>query len=176
MLNHNVCKSFAILVAVLSTTALFAQESKPEAPAGTYKLDYVFSEMQDNKRVNARSYTALVRVSEKGVIKIGSRVPIATSSSKEGETQFQYLDIGTSIDCFIRGELDSAIDLTTNVEVSSVSPVQSAENRTGAPVVRQVRYQLRNNVPLGKQTLLGSGDEVDGTKRFQIEVTASKMR
>jgi hypothetical protein len=176
MLNHNVCKSFAILVAVLSTTALLAQEPKPEGPAGTYKLDYVFSELQDNKRINARSYTALVRVSEKGEIKIGNRIPIATSTAKEGETQFQYLDIGTNIECWIRGELDSAVDLMTNVDVSSVSPVQSAENRTGAPVIRQVRYQLRNSVPLGKQTLLGSGDELDGTKQLQIEVTATKMR
>lgn len=176
MLNHNVCKSFAILIAVLSTTPLLAQESKPEGPAGTYKLDYVFSEMQDNKRVNARSYTALVRVGEKGVIKIGNRVPIAAGTNKGGETEIQYLDIGTNIDCRIVGEFDSAIDLTTNVDVSSVSPVQSAENRTGDPVVRQARYQIRNVVPLGKQTLLGSGDELDGTRRLQVEVTATKMR
>ena len=132
--------------------------------------------MQDNKRVNTRSYTVLVRASDKGAIKIGSRIPVITETAKDGGTQFQYLDVGMNIECRIGGEVDSAIDLSTLVDNSSLSAGQTAENHTGAPVVRQVRYQIENIVPLGKQTLLGSADELDGTKRLQIEVTATKMR
>jgi hypothetical protein len=44
------------------------------------------------------------------------------------------------------------------------------------PVIRQVRYDLESIVPLGKPTLLGSADEADGTRRLQIEVTATKVR
>lgn len=176
MLNKNLSKLVVYFVGVLSGTALFAQESKPQA-AGTYKLDYVFSEMQDNKRLNARSYTVIVRLLEKGLIKIGSRVPIITGSAKEGGTQIQYLDIGMSLECRVGAESDSGIDLMTNVDTSTlVTTGQTQENRTGDPVIRQVKYQENNTVPLGKQTLLGSADEVDGTRRLQIEVTVTKVR
>jgi len=33
-----------------------------------------------------------------------------------------------------------------------------------------------DRVPLGQQTLLSSADEVDGTGRFDFEVTATKVR
>jgi len=174
---------FAICLVVISAaTVASAQESKPQPPTSTfkpptstYKLDYVFSEMQDGKRINARSYSALVRLSDKGSIRLGNRVPVMTASAKEGN-QFQYLDIGVSIDCRVEQELESGIALFTNVETSSLAPEQPGENRTGAPVIRQIRYSVDNVVPLGKQTLLGSADEVDGTRRLQIEVTATKVR
>jgi hypothetical protein len=174
---RNLVNKFAVsLILILVSTATLAQEAKPQPPTSTYRLDYVFSEMQENKRINARSYTLLLRVMDKGVIKTGSRVPVFTGGSKEAGNQIQYLDIGMSIDCRIGQELDSGIDLTTNVDTSSLVPEQPGENRTGDPVIRQVRYAVDNVVPVGKQTLLGSADEVDGTRRLQIEVTATKVR
>jgi|SRR5215475_7333619 len=177
----NSLQRFAIYLVVISAaTVARAQEPKPltptwKPPTSTYKLDYVFSEMQDGKRINARSYSALVRLSDKGSIRLGNRVPVMTANAKEGN-QFQYLDIGVSIDCRVEQEVESGITLFTNVETSSLAPEQPGENRTGAPVIRQIRYSVDNVVPLGKQTLLGSADEVDGTRRLQIEVTATKVR
>ena len=186
MIWNNLQKSAICLVVISAALAVQAQESKPQpqpqlqpptskAPTSTYKLDYVFSEMQDGKRINARSYSALVRLSDRGSIRLGNRVPVVSASSKEGN-QFQYLDIGVNIDCRVEQELDSGINLFTNVETSSLAPDQPGENRTGAPVIRQIRYSLDNVVPLGKQTLLGSADEVDGTRRLQVEVTVTKVR
>jgi len=169
--------SFTLISLVLiAATALCAQEAKPQSFGGTYKLDYVFSEVQDNKRINTRSYTVLVGGTDRGSIRVGDRVPILVGSTKEGGNQIQYLDIGMSIDCRIAPGSESDISLFTNVENSSVAPEQPGENRTGNPVVRQVRYQLNNLVPLNKPTLLGSADEVDGTRRIQIEVTVTKVR
>ena len=162
------------LTVVLAATTLWAQEQKPPASNNTYKLDYVFFELQDNKRVNTRSYTILVRVTNKAVLKLGARVPIAVGSKEEN--QIQYLDIGQNIDCRVRQELDSAIDLETTADTSSVVTEPQPSNRTGDPVIRQVKWDMENVVPLGKPTLLGSSDEIDGTRRFQIEVTATKVR
>jgi hypothetical protein len=39
-----------------------------------------------------------------------------------------------------------------------------------------MKFQLEEIVPVGKQTLIGSADEVDGTRKIQIEVTAAKIR
>lgn len=186
---HNARNKFAIqiLLVFLVTTCLRAQESAQQAPrsAGTvYRVDYVFTETQDGKKLNARSYSLLIgsneryNVQRRGSIRLGNRVPVLTGGAKEagGSNQIQYLDIGVSIDGWIEQELDSAVALQTNVEVSSLAPEQPGENRTGDPVVRQTRFQVGAVVPLGKPTLLSSGDEVDGTRRFQVEVTATKVR
>jgi len=81
-----------------------------------------------------------------------------------------------NIDGRIGQELDSGIYLVTSVDVQSLAPERPGGNRSGDPVIRQVKYQTENTVPLGKLTLLGGADEVDGTRRLQIEVTAAKMR
>jgi len=150
MLRHNLCRFAISFLMIFAAIALRAQESKPQPPTSTYKLEYVFSEVQDGKRINA-------------------------TSSKEGN-QIQYLDIGVNIDCRVEQELESGITLFTNVETSSLAHEPPGENRTDNPVIRQVRYQVDSVVPLGKSTLLGSADEVDGTRRLQIEVTATKVR
>jgi len=175
MLRHNLCRFAISFLMIFAAIALRAQESKPQPPTSTYKLEYVFSEVQDGKRINARSYTALVRLMYKGSIRLGKRVPVVATSSKEGN-QIQYLDIGVNIDCRVEQELESGITLFTNVETSSLAHEPPGENRTDNPVIRQVRYQVDSVVPLGKSTLLGSADEVDGTRRLQIEVTATKVR
>ena len=175
MLRKSLKKTTLGLIVLVTTTALWAQEQKPPASNATYKLDYVFSELQDNKRVNARSYTILLRVMNKAVLKQGNRVPILVGE-KEGTNQIQYLDIGLNIDCRVRQELDSAIELETTADTSSIVTESQGSNRTGDPAIRQMRYDLENVVPLGKPTLLGSADEIDGTRRFQIEVTATKVR
>lgn len=175
MLQKALSNFVLYLAVVLAATTLWAQEQKPPASNNTYKLDYVFSELQDNKRVNTRSYTILVRVMNKAVLKLGTRVPIAVGT-KEEPNQIQYLDIGQNIDCRVKQELDSAIDLETTADTSSVITEPQPSNRTGDPVIRQVKYDMENVVPLGKPTLLGSSDEIDGTRRFQIEVTATKVR
>lgn len=184
---HKSVSKFAIcfIVVMVAAAGLRAQESKPQPPTDVYKVDYIFSEFQDSKRVNARSYMVLVRAGEKASIRLGSRVPIVTGifppgSSKEGgnplvQTQYQYLDIGMNIDCHLDQPTDSGIALVTNVDVSRIAPV-SADNGTGQPTVRQTKIELHSIVPLGKQTVLTSADEVDGTGRFQVEVTVTKVR
>jgi hypothetical protein len=180
MLNRsrNIAVCFMVLAACMSTRA---QENKPttnppERPSSVYQIDYTFSENQGGKRVNVRSYRTLVRTREKGSIRLGNRVPVLTGFSKEaGANEMTYLDVGVNIDCRVEQELDSAVALFTNVEISSLAPEQGG-NRTGNPVLRQLRYQLDDIVPVGKETLIASADEVDGTRRLQVEVLATKIR
>src|SRR5690242_19169328 len=119
-------RNLAIYVLIcLTTAALFAQESKPQPPQqsnAVYKLEYVFSEVQNGKRINARSYSTLLHSGERGSIRLGSRLPVVTSqvSGATGALQYQYIDIGVNIDCRIERDLDSGIALLTNVDMSSV--------------------------------------------------------
>ena len=172
-------KFVLLVVCFCASLALSAQDNKPQRPSAVYRIDYTFSELQNDKRINARSYTLLVRASDRGSIRLGDRLPIATSS-KEGDTQFQYLDVGVNIDSRVEDsdvpDAGSSIDLFTSVDMEQLAPDQSAGNRLGSPVLRQTKFQNENIIPLGKQVLLSSADEVDGTRRLQIEVTATKVK
>ena len=174
---HRIAKKVAMVLTVASLMpCLLAQESKPQSSGSVnsvYKLDYVFSEIQNGKRINTRNYTTLLRVGERGSIRLGNRVPVLTGANNA----FQYIDIGVNVDCRVNlATVDSGIALFTSIDMSSVAPEQPGENRTGNPIVRQTKVQMDNIVSLDKKTLLGSADEVDGTGRFEFEVTATRMR
>lgn len=179
MSYKNSNKVVILLVFLCAPLSLVAQDAKPQRPSAVYRVDYTFSELQNDKRVNARSYSLLVRASERGSIRLGDRLPIMTST-KEGNAQFQYLDVGVNIDARVEDsdvpDVGSSVDLFTSIDVSNLAPDQSTDNRTGSPIVRQTKFQNENIVPLGKQVLLSSADEVGGTRRFQIEVMATKVK
>jgi len=84
----------------------------------------------------------------------------------------QYMDIGINLDCRVAEELDSGIDLFTSADMSSLTDA----NRVGNPIVRQSKIQVENVVPIGKQVLLTSADEVDGTRRLQLEVMVTRVK
>ena len=179
MLDRITRKLATYMMICFTAQALFGQEIKPPAPPqsnAVYKLEYVFSEVQNGKRINARSYSTLLHSGERGSIRLGSRLPVLVSQISGGTGSLQYIDVGVNIDCRIERDVDSGIALLTNVDMSSVAPEQPGENRTGAPVVRQTKIQVDNIVPLEKKTLIGSADQVDGTGRFDFEVTATKVR
>ena len=172
--------TYICLALACVSSAAGAQEAKPRSSNDVYKIEYVFSELQDSKKVNTRTYAVLVQPMDKASLRLGSRIPVAVGTfaangSKEMNplvnTQFQYLDIGVNIDCSIE-PMDSDVGLHTNVDISRLAP----ENRIGQPIVRQTKIQMHNLVPLGKPTLLTSADEVDTTGRFQIEATVIKLK
>lgn len=179
-MTYKFIRNLALVTAITATsiTALEAQKEtppKPERSTSVYKLDYVFYEVQDGKRSNVRNYSTLVGMNDRGSIRLGDRVPVGVGGSKDAN-QVQYMDVGVNIDCRIEQELEAGVGLYTNVEISSLAPQQPGENPTGLPTVRQMKFQLEQIVPVGKQTLIGSADEVDGTRKIQIEVIAAKVR
>jgi hypothetical protein len=167
--------STGLILAVFGISG-WAQEKSNESPQktepgkATYKLDFVLSEVQDGKRVNARNYSALVRENEWAKIRLGDRVPVNT-----GTTGFQYIDVGTSIDARITPELESGLPISVTADVSSIVPEQQGE-KYPAPLVRQLRYSVDAVIPLAKQTVISSADELVGNRHLQIEVTATKVR
>jgi len=165
----------ALMVLVLGGICISQEKSnesvrKIEPGKATYKLDFVLSEIQDGKRANARNYSALVREGEWAKIRLGDRVPITTAGGG-----FQYIDIGTSLDARVATEVESSLPISVTADVSSIVPEQQGE-KPPAPIVRQLRYSLDAVIPIGKQTILSSADELVGNRHLQIEVTATKVR
>ena len=104
------------------------------------------------------------------MIRVGNRVPIVG-----GEKGLQYNDVGMNIDCRPHGREDS-VALQIGVESSSVVAQEQPPTATTNPVFRQQRSNIESVVTLGKPTLVATMDDVVTNRRYEIEVTATKVK
>ena len=151
---------------------------KPLQPVQSYRLDFSFNEVADGKILNTRHYSMNMTGGNPNEIKIGTRVPVATgsSSSTPAATQYQYLDIGTNIWAQLREHGDEFI-LVVRGEVSNLD-VETGEH-SGAllpPVVRQIKINGDTLLVVGKPIVIGSVDDPNSKKQFQLEVTVTKLK
>jgi len=141
-----------------------------------HRLEFTVQELENGKKVNSRSYTMLLARDEHhprpyGQIRVGSKVPFATESNK-----FEYIDIGMNIDCALEETDSDYVGLSLTVESSSVAADRLVGSTTQNPIVRQVRSSLRAGAPIGKPTIISELDDVATNRRFQIEVTVTKVK
>jgi hypothetical protein len=185
-MRKNIVVFVVVLTLVLCCGARLAQAQDDSKPAGAdkaknnpitpYRLDFSFDELQDGKKINTRHYTSELTAGQDNDIRIGLRVPIVSNDDK-GVKQFQYLDVGTTIRCESRERLDDT-ELTVHAEVSDFDkPQPGAETAPYlAPVIRQIKLEGRVLLIPGKPILVGSVDDPNSKRQFQLEVTATKMR
>jgi len=136
-----------ILFVLLNLPCAYAQEKQAEeAPAGEaaalqtpLKVQLVLTEYDGAKKVSSMPYTmSLVASQEKGIdsghshnndwahLRVGARVPVATQKNGDnGGGQFQYVDIGTNIDCYAWGRSDDRYLVRGTVDRSSVYTLSS---------------------------------------------------
>ena len=145
-------------VAVLLFASAAAAQPKPAAPAGKIvplKVEIVLSEYAGAKEISRLPYALAVNaVSDHNPdwvhMRLGNRVPIATgafSARTSGQivnTQFQYQDVGTNIDCAAHTLPQGTFKLELTVDRSSVDTSrhgmgESAEVVRGQPTIRQFR-------------------------------------
>jgi hypothetical protein len=183
----------AAFIFTLGTSMSRAQEnsSKPEdkkseerRPLVAYHLDFTLDEMQEGKKINTRQYSMnLVAIPSTGPrypigygrnLKIGTRVPIEGEQSKT-----DYLDIGTRISCQLVADDTGQLALDVNAEVSSLVPRVEADKYIPSgrdPILRELSIQASTTVVPGKLTNLGTVDDPDSKRQFQLEVTAEKLK
>ena len=167
------------LVFPIGTSKALAQESgsstkaagqEPPKPVEAYRLDFSINELEDGKKINARQYSMSLTASEANDIKIGTRVPV---ESKQGE--FQYLDVGTSISGRLHQHNDQ-LELFVHTEMSNFAIPEQASGHDSHPVIRQLKIGGSTLVTLGKPMLIGSADDPNSKRQFQVEVTMTKLR
>jgi len=184
-------RMLAIFVAVIfiglccnQCSAQAQDESKKEAPAQTskfrpvepYRLDFAFKEVADGKVVNTRRYSMNLTAGENNEIKIGTRVPVVTSASPTvPSTQWQYLDVGTNIWSQLREHGDECV-LVVRADVSNLDTSGDSEHAGSMPIVRQIKISGSTLLVVGKPILIGSMDDPNSKRQFQLEVTVTKLR
>lgn len=148
-------------------------ESKPAAeakPQSVYRLEFVVRELDGGKAINSRSYSMSAQDGDWGRLRVGSRV-----AYKNAENSFQYENVGINIDCRVK-ELESRLLLSTTFEATSFASASDTMGASVSPVRRQVNLSEQSLVTPGTPTVIGKLDDVVTNHRFEIEVTATKVK
>ena len=163
---------FMVIVLMNSVAAQDKPVDKPreDRPLSFYKLEFALRELQDGKLINTRNYSMTVENGDRGNVQVGARVPV-----NSGDKGIQYMEVGTNINCRVVGKENFA-SLNTVVEVSSFALPEQSQNSSTPPVLRQLRANMAAVVPENKQTIIGSIDDANSTKRYEIAVTATKLK
>ena len=149
--------------------------------SGVYRVEYTVRELEDGKKLNSRKCTLMLsrdptRPRVHGMIRSGSNVPTGRAEDAENKGRVQYAEVGIKIDCDVR-EREKGVGLDTNFESSYVPEGSEGVSRIAdAPIIRQVRFSSESFVALDKPTVIGTVDDVMTTRRYEIEVTVTKMK
>lgn len=170
----NRCTAFAAAAAMAALLPLHAQ-TRETAPL--YKVELNVRDGADRNAASDRRYTLLVNDSQKGIIKVGSKSPVATGSTTAGNapvTQFTYLDVGVNIECTVhavgdRALMHGSLDLSS-IATESTPPIGGVRN----PTIRQTKVDLDTSVELGKPTVVASIDDPLSARTLQVEATITK--
>jgi hypothetical protein len=148
------------------------------SPPAVYRVEYVVREIEKGKPVNARSYLLMAHSDVKGkgeraAVRVGSRVPIATGTPKS-DTAYQYYDVGMNIDCTL-WDTDKGLIVHTNLEMNSVANSEMSSTPS-TPVIRRLHLEDDTLVVPGKSAVVGSIDDVTADRRYEVELTATKVK
>jgi hypothetical protein len=147
-----------------------ARADAEEKPVHAYRLDFSVNEQEDGKKINTRQYSLNLNAEDANEIKIGTRVPV-----ESGQGQFQYMDVGTNIWCRI-GERSDGIPLSVRAEISNFAIPDQSSGHESHPLIRQLKINASTLAILGKPMVVGSVDDPNSKRQFQLEVTVTKLR
>jgi hypothetical protein len=175
-----------LLTTVFSRTARAQDHSKESSAAAeesaAYRLDISFIELEDGKKLNTRHYSIDLTGGRPNEIKIGTRVPVvsancgssSSSSSGSASQQYQYLDLGTHIWAQLVSRGDE-LRITGDISSLDTSAGPDVSARLG-PVIRQIKIEGSTAVVLGKPLIVGSADDPNSRREYQLEVTVTKLK
>ena len=146
--------------------------SSASKPLGAYRLDFSINELEDGKKINTRHYSMSLTDGPGGGrnLKIGTRVPIQSEQGK-----FEYLDIGTNINAQIRN-WETPLGLYVNAEISSFPASNEGRASGTPPLIRQLRIEGTTVIVPDKPMIIGSVDDPDSKREFQLQVIVTKLQ
>ena len=141
-----------------------------------YQLDFVVKEVEGGKVTNSRAYSMIASPQGRGVIRVGSRLPVPTAGTTAQTSNFTYIDVGVNIDCTQLRELQNQLTFRVSADVSSAAKTEQTQPLQWPPVIRQNKWDSVVVIPIKKPTLLFSSDDPLTKGRIQLEVTATPIQ
>ena len=161
LVERNMKHSWAIVL--LLAAASHAQE------APVYRLNFALLETETGKPSHTRNFAMTVGLREFQKINIGTKLPVPTGA---GGSSYTYVDVGVNVRARIL-ESGSQLLLSADVDVSGLG----ADRESGpAPRIQQLHATIDTAIPLEKATRVVSIDDPAGTRHYEIEVTAAKVK
>ena len=185
MKKARMTRAFALSVLVAAVVCAgglgrMAAQQSADAPKATaqdspklveaYRLDFSINELEDGKKINTRQYSMNLNGNDSNELKIGTRVPL---EGKEG--QVEYIDVGTDI----AGRMQSRngqVEVFVHTDMSNFAIPEQAQGHDTHPVIRQLKISGSTLAVLGKPMIIGSVDDPNSKRQFQVEVTVNKLR
>ena len=151
-------------------TGSAAKAETAKAPPDAYRLDLVLNEFEDGKKVNSRQYglNVVPGFAANNELKIGTRIPVA---AKDGG--FQYLDLGTILWSRMV-ERAGAVQLEVRADLSTLA--DASQEKSSEPIIRQLRINSSTVATLGKPMMIGTVDDPNSKRQYQLEVIVTKLR
>lgn len=198
-LNRVKClAALAILAAIGIVTPMRAQD-KPAAsvemkkPQTALKVGVVVTEIDGAKKISSLPYTFYVNTDDSGrgstsSVRMGLRVPVATGGSGTGATptQFQYMDIGTNLDCAAYSTPDGHFKLSLSVERSYLtaaddkkSPALASDGvsiSSGNPIVQHFSSTYNLLIRDGQTIEATTTTDPISGRVLQISVTVNAVK
>lgn len=163
------------LLALLLALPLAAQEPpaekapKPAKPLSLYRVNFAIHEVEDGKVVNTRNYSQLVE--EGGNCRVRAGHKVALTVPIQGVPSTQYLDVGFRLDCAV-SEAEGYVRLEIRLDITSFAEQQTMEK----PLLRNISAEVMTAVIPGKPTVVSSIDDSVSKRRYELEVTATKVK
>lgn len=144
-----------------------------EKAPGAYRVDFLVSELEDGKKINTRQYSMNLKSPDSNEIKIGTRVPVEV---KQGE--IQYLDVGTNVWCRVKDQNDApgvGNNVLLNVRAELSNFAMEGQSPSTRPAIRQMKIEASTIATVGKPMVVGSADDPNSKRQFQLEVTVNRL-
>ena len=143
-----------------------AEAAKNRDPSHFYRLEFVVRESDQGKVLNQRTYSlgvaaaGTVESREWWTLRAGTKVPVTNNN---------YTDVGFNTDVRADDPGGGSVQLRIKADLSSALPIDAP---TGAmPTIRQMRVEEAVVVPIGRPTVVFSGEDPASRHQFQLEVS-----
>jgi hypothetical protein len=159
------------------------------------RVQIVFTEYDGEKKIKSLPYTLVARVGLDGKdgpwskIRMGSRVPVVTGGGTGGlPFQYQYIDVGTNIDCTASAVPDGRYRLSLTMERSwpeseNASEAKSSpsdpDSRAGGfhqPIIRQFRSDSSVTLKEGQTVETNVATDPVSGKVIKLEVSLNLVK
>jgi hypothetical protein len=146
------------------------------APAIYYRLDFAIRELNGEKLVDTRNYSLWAQSGVSESMAAGSEVPypgsVFTTAGSGQSKSINYRSVGVTIHCSVKEGTDGH-KLDLNMEISDVIP---PEKDSDGIAFRRVSINSRALLSLGKPTTVSITEDPASRHRFQVDVTATKLK
>jgi len=159
------------------TSEKSAAPGQQAGPVQPYRLDFLFNELEDGKKINTRHYSLDLTAGSGNELKIGTRVPVMIGGAAVPNMNYQYMDVGTRIwaNLIVESGGELRLDVKSDVSNLDLHPGHDRDSAT-PPVVRQIQISGATLLVTGKPILIGTMDDPNSNRQFELEVTATKLR